>query len=97
VLVFGSSNSSNSNRLREIAEQIGKSAYLLDRAEDIDPAWLEGVETVGVTAGTSAPEVLVKAVIERLRELGGTLASELPGREEEITFPLPKALSRGKT
>ena len=93
VLVVGSPNSSNSNRLREIAAARGVAAHLLDDPGDLDPGWLEGVERVGVTAGASAPEVLVQGVIERLRALGGQPARELDGRVEEVLFPLPRALN----
>ena len=92
VLVVGSPNSSNSNRLRELAEQAGASAYLLDGPEQIDPAWLAGKSCVGVTAGASAPEVLVQQVIDHLRDCGAAGVDELAGREESITFALPKAL-----
>lgn len=92
VLVVGSPNSSNSNRLRELAEQAGVSAYLLDGPEQIDPAWFEGKLRIGVTAGASAPEVLVRRVIEHLRECGAACVDELDGREESITFALPKEL-----
>ena len=94
LIVVGSSNSSNSNRLREIAEQRGKAGYLVDGPNDIDPAWLTDTDAVGVTAGASAPEVLVKQVIERLQALGGVAAEELPGRTENIVFSLPRALLR---
>ena len=92
VLVVGSVNSSNSNRLREIAENLGKPAYLIDGAEDIKRSWLEGVKTVGVTAGASAPERLVQSVIKQLKEWGGTEATENPGIEEKVTFSLPRVL-----
>jgi 4-hydroxy-3-methylbut-2-en-1-yl diphosphate reductase len=92
VLVVGSPNSSNSNRLRELAERVGTPAYLIDDAEQIDPAWLDGVRTIGITAGASAPEVLVEGVIERLQGLGATLPEELAGREETITFSMPREL-----
>jgi 4-hydroxy-3-methylbut-2-enyl diphosphate reductase len=92
VLVVGSPNSSNSNRLRELAERMGAEAYLLDRAEDIDSSWLKGKKNIGVTAGASAPEVLVKEVIEALQELGADVAIEVQGRPENITFSLPKEL-----
>jgi 4-hydroxy-3-methylbut-2-enyl diphosphate reductase len=92
VLVVGSPNSSNSNRLRELAERMGAEAYLLDRAEDIDSRWLKGKKNIGVTAGASAPEVLVKEVIEALQELGADVAIEVHGRPENITFSLPKEL-----
>jgi 4-hydroxy-3-methylbut-2-enyl diphosphate reductase len=92
VLVVGSKNSSNSNRLRELAEQTGKSAYLIDKPDDIDPGWLTGSASVGVTAGASAPEQLVQQVIERLRELGADSVTEIPGRTENVMFALPKGL-----
>ncbi|MFD2192179.1 4-hydroxy-3-methylbut-2-enyl diphosphate reductase [Pistricoccus aurantiacus] len=92
VLVVGSPNSSNSNRLRELSERIGTPAYLIDEAGQIDAAWLEGVESIGITAGASAPEVLVKQVIERLQALGANAPSELAGREENIVFSMPKEL-----
>jgi 4-hydroxy-3-methylbut-2-en-1-yl diphosphate reductase len=94
VLVVGSRNSSNSNRLRELAEQRGVSAHLIDGAADIQPQWLAGKSRVGVTAGASAPEVLVREVVERLQALGGVSASELPGRAENVVFSLPPALRR---
>jgi 4-hydroxy-3-methylbut-2-enyl diphosphate reductase len=90
--VVGSKNSSNSNRLRELAEQTGKSAYLIDKPDDIDPGWLTGSASVGVTAGASAPEQLVQQVIERLRELGADSVTEIPGRTENVMFALPKGL-----
>ena len=92
VLVVGSPNSSNSNRLRELAERMGAAAYLLDGAADIDPAWLRGKTRVGVTAGASAPEVLVREVLEGLRELGASIPVELEGRPENVTFSLPREL-----
>ncbi len=92
VLVVGSRNSSNSNRLRELAEKDGVTSYLIDGAQDIDPAWLAGVERIGVTAGASAPELLVKQVIDRLTELGGRSVSERSGKIEDITFALPLEL-----
>jgi len=94
VLVVGSVNSSNSNRLREVAERKGVAAYLIDGAGDIDPAWLEGRRRVGVTAGASAPDVLVQQVIARLKELGAASVRTLAGAEEGIAFPLPKGLSK---
>lgn len=94
VLVVGSVNSSNSNRLREVAERKGVAAYLIDGAGDIDPAWLEGRSRVGVTAGASAPDVLVQQVIARLKELGAASVRTLAGAEEGIAFPLPKGLSK---
>lgn len=92
VLVVGSPNSSNSNRLRELAERCGATSYLIDGPEEIDPAWLEGVNRVGVTAGASAPETLVRQVVERLREYGGEAPHEREGREENIRFSMPKGL-----
>ncbi|MFG6668313.1 4-hydroxy-3-methylbut-2-enyl diphosphate reductase [Halomonas sp. HNIBRBA4712] len=92
ILVVGSPNSSNSNRLRELSERIGTPAYLIDNADQIEDAWLENVSRIGVTAGASAPEVLVKGVIERLKALGASDPSELAGREENIVFSMPKEL-----
>jgi len=92
VLVVGSPNSSNSNRLRELAERCGAKAYLIDNAEQIDRAWLASAKAVGVTAGASAPELLVKQVVERLQSWGGQGAEELVGREENIVFSMPKEL-----
>lgn len=92
VLVVGSATSSNSNRLREVAELLGRKAYLIDRAENIDPAWLEGAQSIGVTAGASAPEVLVKEVIERLHALGAGTVQNLDGVIEDVKFPLPSGL-----
>lgn len=92
VLVVGSPNSSNSNRLRELSERMGVEAYLLDGADDIDPAWLQGKSCIGVTAGASAPEVLVQEVLDGLMALGAKSAVELSGRAEHITFSLPREL-----
>ena len=94
LLVVGSRNSSNSNRLRELAETRGTPAYLIDGPQDIQAEWVQGRASVGVTAGASAPEVLVKQVIARLREFGGIEARELPGRTENIVFALPLALRK---
>ena len=94
VLVVGSPNSSNSNRLREVAEQFGVPAHLIDNANQIDPAWLAGRKRIGVTAGASAPEVLVDAVIARLRELGAASVRTLDGTPENVNFPLPKELAQ---
>ena len=94
VLVVGSPNSSNSNRLREVAEQFGVPAHLIDNASQIDPAWLAGRKRIGVTAGASAPEVLVDAVIARLRELGAASVRTLDGTPENVNFPLPKELAQ---
>ena len=92
VLVVGSTNSSNSNRLRELAERSGASAFLIDDASMIDPQWLSGKQRIGVTAGASAPELLVQEVIDALQSRGGLSVRDLEGREENITFSLPKAL-----
>ncbi len=94
MVVVGSRNSSNSNRLRELAESVGCSAYLVDDADDLDRAWFDGVAIVGVTAGASAPEVLVKSVVARLKEWGGVTSAEVPGREESVVFSLPKDMLR---
>lgn len=92
VLVVGSPNSSNSNRLRELAERMGKSAYLVDNADQLEKQWFEAKTKIGVTAGASAPEILIKQVIQRLQDWGATPPKELEGREENITFSLPKEL-----
>ena len=92
LLVVGSRSSSNSNRLRELAEKAGAPAYLIDGPADIDPAWLVDKTTIGVTAGASAPEVLVQQVIARLRELGAATVTETAGREENVVFALPREL-----
>ena len=93
VIVVGSPNSSNSNRLREVAANAGVTAYMVDRAEDLDLRWIAGKERIGVTAGASAPELLVRQVVDRLRALGASEAREIDGIPEHVTFPLPKALS----
>lgn len=92
--VVGSVNSSNSNRLREVAERLNCPSYLIDGPESIEPAWLEGKQTIGITAGASAPEVLVQDVIHRLKELGALSVRKITGIEENVSFPLPKELSR---
>ena len=92
VLVIGGKNSSNSNRLREIGEACDVPSYLIDDADDLDPVWLEGVKTIGVTAGASAPEVLVQGVLERLAELRDTRVELLTGIEENMHFKLPVEL-----
>ena len=92
VLVVGSPNSSNSNRLAELAQREGVAAYLIDNADEIDPAWVSGRRCVGVTAGASAPQVLVDGVLERLAELGATSRRELDGEPETMVFALPKEL-----
>jgi 4-hydroxy-3-methylbut-2-enyl diphosphate reductase len=96
VIVVGSPNSSNSNRLREVADKMGTPAYMVDTAGAIDPAWIAGKRRIGVTAGASAPEVLVQAVIDRLKQLGAASVRALEGVEENVTFPLPKGLDGGK-
>jgi 4-hydroxy-3-methylbut-2-enyl diphosphate reductase len=95
VIVVGSPNSSNSNRLREVAANLGREAYLIDRPEELRPEWIAGKRTVGVTAGASAPEVLVQEVIFRLQQLGAKRVHEIEGIEEHVTFPLPKSISHG--
>ncbi|OUS38220.1 4-hydroxy-3-methylbut-2-enyl diphosphate reductase [Oleispira antarctica] len=92
LLVVGSPNSSNSNRLRELGERMGAKAYLIDNAEEIQQEWLDGIESVGITAGASAPEVLVQSVVDRLKEWGGETPEELQGQEENVVFSLPKEL-----
>lgn len=92
ILVVGSVNSSNSNRLRELAEREGVEAHLIDGAEEIDPAWVDGRKKIGVTAGASAPDILVRGVIDRLRELGAGSLTELDGEPENMVFALPKEL-----
>jgi 4-hydroxy-3-methylbut-2-enyl diphosphate reductase len=93
VIVVGSPNSSNSNRLREVAANLGVPAYMIDRAGELDPAWLAGRPRVGVTAGASAPDVLVQEVLERLRALGARSVRELDGAPENVVFPLPRGLA----
>lgn len=92
VLVVGSPNSSNSNRLRELAQREGVESYLIDGADEIDPRWVEGRNHVGVTAGASAPDVLVQGVLDRLRELGASGVRELDGEPENMVFALPREL-----
>ncbi len=94
VIVVGSENSSNSNRLREVAQRFGVPAYLVDSAENLDPEWLRGRQRVGVTAGASAPELLVSALIERLEALGARSVRPLDGVQEKVVFPLPKGLNQ---
>jgi len=93
VIVVGSPTSSNSNRLREVAENLGVPAYMVDHAGEIDPQWASGKKKIGVTAGASAPEILVRAVIERLHQLGVEAVSDLSGVQEKVGFPLPKGLN----
>ncbi len=92
VIVVGSPNSSNSNRLREVARKKGAEAYMVDNAGEIDPAWLEGKKRIGITAGASAPEILVLQVIERLKQHGAASVRVLDGVEEHVAFPMPKGL-----
>ncbi|HUG72062.1 MAG TPA: 4-hydroxy-3-methylbut-2-enyl diphosphate reductase, partial [Steroidobacteraceae bacterium] len=92
VLVVGSPNSSNSNRLRELAEREGAAAWLIDGADEIDPAWIAGRRRIGVTAGASAPDVLVRGVLARLQELGAASVRELHGEPEDMVFALPREL-----
>ena len=93
LIVVGSTNSSNSNRLREVAQNLGLPAYMVDAPEELDPAWVEGKHRIGVTAGASAPEVLVQGVVARLRDCGATEVRELDGVAETVVFPLPRALA----
>jgi 4-hydroxy-3-methylbut-2-enyl diphosphate reductase len=95
ILVVGAANSSNSNRLREIGTEAGVASYLIADGSKLNPEWLKGVKTVGITAGASAPEVLVDDVIEALRRIGPVQVSVLPGREENIEFRLPAELTAG--
>ena len=92
VLVVGSPNSSNSNRLRELAQRMGCQAYLIDDASEMDKEWFKNVQSAGVTAGASAPEVLIQEVLQQLQDWGGELPNELAGIEESVMFSLPKAL-----
>jgi len=94
ILVVGSPNSSNSNRLREIAEKLGRSAYLIDNADQLQREWIDGAHKIGVTAGASAPEILVTKVIAKLKEWGGQTVTENQGIEEKVVFSLPKDLRR---
>jgi 4-hydroxy-3-methylbut-2-enyl diphosphate reductase len=101
MVVVGSATSSNSNRLREIAEKAGMPGYLVDGPEDLRPEWFAGKRVVGVTAGASAPELLVQRVVARLRDWGGQGADEIEGRAEHVVFALPRelrttAVGRGK-
>ncbi|MDX1698337.1 MAG: 4-hydroxy-3-methylbut-2-enyl diphosphate reductase, partial [Thiohalobacterales bacterium] len=94
ILVVGSPNSSNSNRLREIAANCGVAAYLIDEAAQIDRAWLNGADTIGITAGASAPEEIVRGVVAQLRAWGAATVEESTGRQEPVTFSLPAELRR---
>jgi len=93
VIVVGSPNSSNSNRLREVAHTLGVKSYMIDQASELLPEWVQGCNNIGVSAGASAPEVLVLEVIARLQQLGAKRVTQLKGKEEGVTFPLPKGLS----
>jgi 4-hydroxy-3-methylbut-2-en-1-yl diphosphate reductase len=93
VIVVGSPNSSNSNRLREVARNIGTEAYMIDRASDLRPEWIAGKHRIGVTAGASAPEVLVNDVLERLKALGAARVTQLEGISERVAFTLPRELA----
>ncbi|MDP2695450.1 MAG: 4-hydroxy-3-methylbut-2-enyl diphosphate reductase, partial [Gallionella sp.] len=92
VVVVGSPNSSNSNRLREVAAKVGVPAYLVDDADGLQPEWFAGKTRVGISAGASAPELLVRGVVARLREMGADSVTELQGIRENVVFPLPRAL-----
>jgi 4-hydroxy-3-methylbut-2-enyl diphosphate reductase len=96
ILVVGATNSSNSNRLREIGNEVGIPSYLVADGSEVRPEWFNGVQTVGLTAGASAPEVLVEDVIDALRRLGPVDVSQLTGRQETIEFRLPPELSEGR-
>ena len=93
VIVVGSPNSSNSRRLKEVAVARGIDGYLIDGPEEITPGWLQGKQRIGVTAGASAPEILVQRVVDRIRELTGAEVGQLAGVEEGVSFPLPKGLA----
>ncbi|MDB4511831.1 4-hydroxy-3-methylbut-2-enyl diphosphate reductase [Arenicella sp.] len=95
VIVVGSPNSSNSNRLKELSEQIGVASYLVDQPQQIDQQWFDGVEVVGVTAGASAPEILVKQVIDQIKAFGGEVVNEANGPVESVSFSLPIELRHG--
>jgi 4-hydroxy-3-methylbut-2-enyl diphosphate reductase len=92
VIVVGSPNSSNSNRLREVAQNLGVESHMIDNASQLQPQWLQGKQKVGVTAGASAPEVLVQEVVERIKAISPATVEEISGREESVVFPLPKVL-----
>jgi 4-hydroxy-3-methylbut-2-enyl diphosphate reductase len=95
VIVVGSPTSSNSNRLRELAQRMDTTSYMVDNADELRPEWFDGIARVGLTAGASAPEVLVQQVIERIKALGAVSVRKLSGIEETIKFPLPKGLKIG--
>jgi 4-hydroxy-3-methylbut-2-enyl diphosphate reductase len=92
MIVVGSPTSSNSNRLRELGDRLGTPAYMVDKADDLQAAWFEGKSSVGLTAGASAPDILVQQVIERLKSMGAVSVRKMPGVEESVHFPLPKGL-----
>jgi 4-hydroxy-3-methylbut-2-en-1-yl diphosphate reductase len=92
VIVVGSPTSSNSNRLRELAQKLGTESYMVDSADELQEAWFDGKQRVGLTAGASAPEVLVQAVIDRIKALGAVSVRKMDGIEETVKFPLPKGL-----
>ena len=94
LLVVGSPNSSNSNRLKELAERLGCDSYLIDSVDDIEPEWFDGKSRFGITAGASAPEVLVQQVVRHLQEMGHIDPEELEGVEENIVFSMPKELRK---
>jgi len=96
VIVVGSPNSSNSNRLREVAQHMGAQAYMVDRAEDLRPEWIAGKRRIGVSAGASAPEVLVSELVARLKALGAESVQPLPGITERVVFTLPRELATAK-
>jgi len=91
VLVVGSPNSSNSNRLRELAERMGAKAYLIDNAEQLQKEWFDSTQKIGLTAGASAPEILIQQVVQRLQQWGGQTPQEITGREENVVFSMPKS------
>jgi 4-hydroxy-3-methylbut-2-enyl diphosphate reductase len=97
LIVVGSRSSSNSNRLRELAQRTGMTGYLVDGPDELERAWFDGKQTVGVTAGASAPEILVQQVVERLRSWGGEMPTELPGSQETVVFGLPRMLRTRET
>ncbi|MGI9133065.1 MAG: 4-hydroxy-3-methylbut-2-enyl diphosphate reductase, partial [Rhodoferax sp.] len=92
VIVVGSPTSSNSNRLREVAQKLGTESYMVDHADELQPEWFAGRQQVGLTAGASAPEVLVQAVVARMRAMGAVSVRRIQGAEETVKFPLPKGL-----
>ena len=95
-IVVGSPSSSNSNRLRELASKLGTTAYLVDNADELERHWFDGATKVGLTAGASAPEILVRAVLSRLKDWGGSYIEEKAGKQERVVFALPKSLTRAE-